>query len=295
MEIPVSHWLRRIGYGLAGVVSLLVLAVAVLYAITSSDLRRRYRLPGVPVPAATDSSSLARGKHLVEVIGKCQECHGEDYGGKVMVDAPMFGRLAGRNLTRGRGGIGDYNDEDWERAIRHGVAKDGRPLIFMPSEAYTVMGDAELAAVVGYLRTRPPVDRETPAPRVGPIARALYLGGNFPLLAVKVIDHDSTRRPPVPGVSLEYGKYLATLGVCRSCHGSDLAGTGDPAAPDLTRSRLAAWTEADFFRSLRQGQRPDGSVVDPEKMPWLRSGRMTDDEIRAVWLYIRSLPGRRTT
>ncbi len=212
-----------------------------------------------------------------------------------MVDDPMFGRLAGRNLTRGRGGIGDYSAADWERAIRHGIAKDGRPLVFMPSEAYTVLSDAELAAVVGYLRTRPPVDREMPPPRVGPIARALYLGGNFPLLPVKVIDHDATRRAPVPGISVEYGEYLATVGGCRSCHGSDLAGTGDPAAPDLTRSRLAAWTEADFFRSLRQGQRPDGSVIDPEKMPWLRSGQMTDDEIRAVWLYIRSLPGGQTT
>ncbi|HUF36245.1 MAG TPA: hypothetical protein VMN37_09855 [Gemmatimonadales bacterium] len=55
---------------------------------------------------------------------------------------------------------------------------------------------------------------------------------------------------------------------------------------------LGAWDEADFFRSLREDRRPDGTAIDPEKMPWVRSGQMTDAEIRAVWTYVRSLPGR---
>jgi hypothetical protein len=54
--------------------------------------------------------------------------------------------------------------------------------------------------------------------------------------------------------------------------------------------RLADWKEEDFFQALRQGKRPDGTTIDPEKMPWVRSGLMTDDEVRAVWIYMRSLP-----
>ncbi|HJX88615.1 MAG TPA: c-type cytochrome, partial [Gemmatimonadales bacterium] len=75
---------------------------------------------------------------------------------------------------------------------------------------------------------------------------------------------------------------------CRSCHGMALKGDANPDAPAIDRERLGAWTEADFFRALREGRRPDGTVLDPEKMPWVRSGQMTDDEIRAVWRYLRS-------
>jgi cytochrome c553 len=89
---------------------------------------------------------------------------------------------------------------------------------------------------------------------------------------------------------VEYGRYLATIGGCRACHGAALAGDANPDAPDITVGRLAGWSEADFFRSLREGRRPDGTAIDPEKMPWLRSGLMTDDEIRAVWAYMRSVP-----
>ena len=284
------RWLRLTGRAVAGLVLLVVLAIAALYAVTTLHFRTTYDFAESSVQAATDSASLARGRHLVEAIGKCQECHGADMGGKMWVDEPAFGRLPGSNLTRGRGGIGAYSDADFERALRHGVGPDRRPLIFMPSEAFAVLSDKDLAAILGYLRTLPPVDRELPEPKVGPVARALYLGGNLPLLPVRLIDHKASRSTPVPGTTVEHGKYLATIGGCRGCHGLALAGDANPDAPDITVGRVGGWTEEDFFRSIRQGQRPDGSVIDPEKMPWVRSGLMTDEEMRAVWMYMRSLP-----
>lgn len=287
-----TRWLRWTGYGLLGVLGLVVVALAALYAVTSLRFGRTRTFPDSPVVARADSAALARGRHLVEAIGKCQDCHGADYGGQVMMDDPVFARLAASNLTSGRGGIGGYTDADFERAIRHGVRRDGRPLFFMPAEAYAVLSDADLAAVIGYLRTLPPVDRETPPPSIGPVARALYLGGNFPLLPVELVSHETRPAAPSAGESVEYGEYLATAGGCRACHGVGLAGTGDPAAPDITRGRLASWTEADFFRAIRQGRRPDGTIIDPEKMPWVRSGQMTDGEMRAVWRYVTSLPGK---
>lgn len=283
------RWLRWTGGILAGLVLLILVVIASIYLVTNRQIGEQYSLPDSPVRAASDSASLARGQHLAEALGKCGECHGPDLGGKVWVDEPAFGRLAGVNLTRGRGGIGDYTDADFERAIRHGVGRDGRALIFMPAEAFAPMSDSDLAALIGYLRTLPPIDRELPEPRVGPVARALYLGGNFPLLPVKLIDHAAKRTVPAPGVTVEYGLYLASIGGCRSCHGLGFAGDANPDAPDITVGRIGAWSEEDFFRALRQGTRPDGSVIDPEKMPWVASGRMTDEEIRAVWLYQQSL------
>ncbi len=284
------RWLRWIGRIVAGLVLLIVLALAGLYTVTGIATRKTYDFPDTGVRAATDSASLIRGRHLVEAIGKCQECHGADMGGEQWIDNPAFGRLAGANLTRGRGGIGEASDADLERAIRHGVGRDRHPLIFMPADAFTAMTDADLSVMLGYIRTLRPVDRELPGPRLGPVARALYLAGSLPLLPVKLVDHSATRATPAPGVTVEYGGYLATIGGCRSCHGLALAGDANPEAPDITVGRLARWTEADFFDAIRHGRRPDGTVLDPEKMPWVRSGLMTDDEIRAVWTYMRSLP-----
>lgn len=284
------RWLRWTGRLLAGLVLLILLAVAIVYVISSLAIRKTYSFPDSPVRAATDSASLAWGKHLMEALTKCQDCHDGDLGGKMMMDDPAFARLAATNLTGGRGGIAGLTDADLERAIRHGLGKDGRPLIFMPSEAYGALTDEDLAALLGYLRTFPPVDRDHPEPRVGPVARALYLTGKFPLLPVEITRHDAPRAARKPSVNVEYGEYLATIGGCRACHGQQLAGDANPDAPDITVGRLADWKEEDFFRGLREGRRPDGSAIDPIKMPWVRSGLMTDDEMRAVWIYMRSLP-----
>ncbi len=284
------RWLRWTGRILAGLVLLIVLAVAVVYLLSSLAMRKTYAFPDSGVRAATDSASLAWGRHMLEAVAKCQDCHGGDLGGQMMMNDPMFARLAATNLTAGRGGIAEYTDADLERAIRHGVGRDGRPLIFIPSEAYGALTDADLAALLGYLRTFAPVDRDHPEPSIGPIARMLYLTGKFPLLPVEITRHDAPRAPRRHAVSVEYGEYLATVGGCRACHGQALAGDANPDAPDITVGRLAAWTEEDFVRSLREGKRPDGSAIDPSKMPWVRSGLMTDDEIRAVWTYMRSLP-----
>lgn len=113
-----------------------IAAVVALYVTTSRHIRKTYDFPDSPVRAAADSVSLARGRHLVEAIGKCQKCHDADMGGKMWVDKPAFGRLAGPNLTSGRGGIGDFTDADLERALRHGIGRDRQPLIFMPAEAF---------------------------------------------------------------------------------------------------------------------------------------------------------------
>ena len=80
------------------------------------------------------------------------------------VDSPEV-RLKSPNITTGPGGVvSDYNEGDWVRAVRHGVAPSGRPLRAMPSEDYNRMSDVDLAALVGYVRTLPPVPGE-PAER----------------------------------------------------------------------------------------------------------------------------------
>jgi cytochrome c553 len=290
-------WLKRLAYLLGGIVALVILAVGAVYVITALRFRKHYDVPATPVPVAADSATLARGRHLATAIGKCVLCHEADFGGQLMGDSPVFFRLAASNLTGGKGGVASrYNDATLARAIRHGIRSDGRPLYFMPSEAFAPMSDEDVGALVAYIRSLPPVDRELPTPRMGPMARIIYLTSDFPLLPARTIDHAKTApRSVTPAETAEYGGYLAKIDACTSCHGPCLSGGKlgpDKPAANLTPAGIGSWTEADFVRALREGMRPSGVPIDSTAMPWPLAGRMSDAELHALWLYLRSVPAK---
>ena len=100
-----------------------------------------------------------------------------------------------------------------------------------------------------------------------------------------------------PGPTPEYGRYLAVSGGCTFCHGDNLKGglkdgpPGTPLSANLTQAGpLGQWTEADFTKALREGVRPDGSNINPF-MPWRLARLMTDEEIAAVWAYLKTVGG----
>ena len=184
------------------------------------------------------------------------------------------------------------------RAIRHGVSSDGKALVIMPSQSFNELSDDDLGAMIAYLKTVPPVDTDRPETSLGPLGRVLPLLDKS-LIPASIIDHDAPRpAAPVAGVTAEYGKYLTV--VCTACHAKDLAGgalPGEgpdaPLATNLTPAgALASWTEADFFTALREGVTPDGRSLDATYMPWPSLGKMHDDEIKAAWLYIKSVPAK---
>jgi mono/diheme cytochrome c family protein len=292
---------KRAAIGAGVVVLLLALVSAGIYAASAPRFTRTYTVSTAAPPARTDSAAVARGRHLATAIGKCGDCHGEDLGGGVLVDDPLLGRLAAPNLTVGAGGVGwAYTDSDWDRAVRHGVGPTGRPLLVMPSTEYQYLSDDDMAALAAYLRQLAPVERTVPATTIRVLGRGLFLAGRLPLVAAEDIDHaPGPRSAPPAGPTAAYGEYLVTTGGCAGCHGPNLSGTlksdipGAPPAPNLTPTHLGSWTDADFVRALRLGRRPDGSPID-SAMPWRYTRQMTDEEIRAVWVYLQSLPARRT-
>lgn len=217
-----------------------------------------------------------------------------------MADDWWLGRLYASNLTPGEGGLGNYETADFARSIRHGVKPDGRPVLMMPSQYFYRFSDADLGALIAYLRALPPVDRELPSPRLGPFTRfVLFLGKAPDLLPAERIDHRAARPPPAPpGETIAYGAYLVETGGCKVCHREDLSGglhplslPGEPPPADLTPGgSLAHWSERDFVRTLRTGTTPDGRRLDERFMPWRSIARLTDLELRAIWLYLRALP-----
>jgi mono/diheme cytochrome c family protein len=285
---------KYLGYFLGAVVLLLGVAVSAVYALSGQKLGRSYAVAVQPVAIPADASAVLRGRHIAETRG-CVDCHGADFGGAKVIDDPAVGVMWGPNLTGGQGGLAaGFNDEDWVRAIRHGIAKDGRPLVLMPSIEYAHFSDDDLGALVAYLKTVPKVDRERVALTVGPVARALMLAGEIKL-AAEHIDHAGLRPSTVvPGITVDYGRYLAVG--CTGCHGEQFAGgriAGAPPDWPLARNLtpagdLARWSEADFIKVLQTGLRPDGKALNPV-MP-IAFGKMNDTELKALWMYLKTLP-----
>ncbi len=291
-----------------GVGSLVGVAAVLVFALFLRGRSKASSAPQITLQAmapATDSAAVARGRHIATAITGCEMCHGgPGLRGAQFPTPAMLVSMAAPNLTRGRGGVGaDYTLSDWDRAIRHGIGKDGRSLMIMPSEAYTNLSDADLAALVAYLQSIPAADTAYPPRRIGVLGGAIVGAGLFPL-APEMIQRDSVgakAQSGEPGVNPNYGRYLASVAGCRTCHGPNLEGTkpspggGPPPAPSLVA--FAADRTVDVFRTtLRSGRTPSGGgrALNPEFMPWPIYARMTDDELHAIWLYIQSLPASST-
>jgi mono/diheme cytochrome c family protein len=291
--------MKLLGKILAGLVALIVLLIAVAYIASSGSVGKRFTITDPAPPIPTDSASIARGKHFARAITKCVACHGDDLGGEVMIDNLLLGRVASVNLTKGTGGRGNLlTDAQIVTAIRHGVGGDGRGLFIMPSATYQYLGDDDVAAIVAYVRSVPPVNRTQPVSRLGPLGRAMVAARKFEPSEAFGIDHTAKREPaPTAGPTVEYGKYLVTVGACKVCHGPTLSGgeiEGPPSpvpASNITPEGLKAYDEASFSRALREGKRPGGTPINPS-MPWKLTREMNDVEIRAVWNYLQTVPSK---
>ncbi len=259
---------------------------------------RVYDVSPLSVTASQDSAVIARGEHLASSIGGCRGCHGLGLQGTAGEPMGPIGVIHTPNLTTGAGGIGgSYSDGELARAVRHGINRDGRTLLFMPASDFNWWPDEDLVAIVSYIRSVPPIDNETEKSEVRLLGKLLDQFGLLPLTVAARIDHDAPRPDvPDPEPTATYGGFVAT--VCAGCHGPGLTGGRIPGTPaeipapaNLTphETGLATWTEDDFVTALFTGVRPDGRTLD-EFMP--RMDTMSEIETAALWAYLRSLDPR---
>ena len=260
-------------------------------------LERKVELRVVPVPYTKDRNAPKLGKYLFETRG-CAECHGSDGRGVVFIDSPEGMRVKSPNITPGPGGVvSDYNEGDWVRSIRHGVAPNGHALVVMPSEDYNRMTDSDFAALVAYVRSLPPVKGEAAEIRMPLVVKALY-GAGVVRDAAEKIDHRLVPAAPVPvGATVAHGAYVATM--CMGCHRAGLEGgpiAGGPPewppAANLTPggNAMARYDTPDkFIAMMRTGKRPDGSEVN-KAMPFMTLRNFNDTDLQALYSYLRSLP-----
>lgn len=288
---------KWVGIVLGSLIGLILVLSAVLYFMGNSRLNKKYEVPPSNITIPTDSASIEFGKHRAETL--CQGCHGADLSGiDRWFNAPPLGNIDSANLTSGQGGIGgEFTTEDYVRAIRHGIDREGQP-IFMPAVASTAhLSDEDLAAIIAYLKTVPPVDHTVGERHFTPLAKILLAAGMLGKLPAESVSHDVHVTAPATGATAEYGEYLVNTNDCRVCHGQNLNGGPFPdptikkISPNLTPGgELSAWSEEKFINTIRTGKTPGGHELDPALMPWKDYRNLYDDELKAIWLYLQSLP-----
>jgi mono/diheme cytochrome c family protein len=282
---------------------LLVAGVVLALAAVWLSERKRTRvieLTIAPVRYVMDDAAIRRGKYLYESRG-CMECHGADGAGRDVIDDPAGMYIKSPNISPGAGSVvRNYTEADWVRSIRHGVSPRGHPLFIMPSKDYNQMTDADLAALVAYVRSLPPAAGEGAVVRLPLMVKALYALGAVKDDAERI---DHARPPPAPvpeAVTAEHGAYVAKM--CAGCHGDGFSGGKIPGAPpawppsaNLTPGAGSAMPRYDtaekFAAMLRTGKRPDGSAVSPV-MPFPSLRNLSDTDVRAVYVYLQGLPAR---
>ena len=280
------------------VVAVLVVVAAAFYAkayyATQARMQKVYSVTPQPLEIKADSAQLADGARLTKAKG-CQDCHGSDLGGKIFIENSPLGFIVASNLTKGRGGLPtDHNTSDWVLALKHGIRRDGKPLLIMPSHEYTLLTEQDMASIVAYAQSVPAVDRELAPHELKPLSYILTELGKLPLIPSEQIDHS---RPLVKElqaeVSVEYGKYLSSA--CIGCHRADMKG-GDPIAPGFppvanisSSGNPGKWTEEQFMTTLRTGKTPEGKELNPAEMPWKMTQAYTDIELKALYQYLHSL------
>jgi mono/diheme cytochrome c family protein len=251
---------------------------------------------------------LARGKYLVQGLLDCESCHspkdwtqhggpvpeGKELSGQAVPDAPDFpGKMVIPNITPDtETGIGKWTDDQIARAIREGIRDDDTTLFpMMPYETFKTLSDDDLAAVVVYLRSVPPVKNPLPPMQI-----------NFPVnYLVRSAPQPITEPVAGPNMSdrIARGKYMVTLGC--GCHnaldkipyggGERLQGPwGDVVSPNLTSdpSGISYYTEGTFISAIRTGY--VGARKLNSIMPFIQIRNLTDDDLKAIFAYLQSLP-----
>lgn len=280
-------------------------------------------------PASPSAAMITRGSYLANGVARCFWCHSPlDNGNPAYPRPGMLGSgdvldkttpIVASNLTPDiETGLGNWTDSEIVTAIRQGIGRDGHQLRAHPGSYYSVMTDDDAASVVGYLRS------------LGPIKRTLPRSAAATSFRNSIQSTVEPTSPERRRTSLERGAYLVQLGECLGCHttttlsgspaidmrygggrlfsvemgvGSEVEsadskhhGVTDAGAPIVASANITPdasgipyYTEQMFITTIRTG-RVAGVRPLSAAMPWIFFRNMTDDDLRAVFAYLKSLP-----
>ena len=298
---------------------LLIVAVAVLAGISATIGWKPFFGPEArplterrfePTP-----ERLERGEYLVRSVAQCLFCHSEldpsveglpikagtDGSGRSWADEGIEWLVVPNISPDPETGAGRWSDDAIARAVREGIGHDGRALFpLMPYQNYSSMSDEDLAAVITYLRSIPPVRRAQPRSEIPfPVNR---------LINTVPRRIDGPVPPPDLSTPVARGAYLTKLASCSDCHtpmtpegeflegmafaGGNMivhSGRQPSATANLTTSPtgIPYYTEELFVEAIRTGRVRERQLSD--NMPWAHYARMTDEDLKAIFAYLQTL------
>jgi hypothetical protein len=275
-------------------------------------------IPATNMEIGSSQKQIERGKYLVKHVTVCLSCHSsrdwsrfsgpiipgtEGMGGEKFEEG-FPGTFYAGNITPA--GIGEWTDGEVLRAITTGVTRDNRVLYpIMPYPEYHALTVDDLYSIIGYIRTLKPIVNEVPESSI-----------NFPMnLIVKTIPPESYI--PIAHIdesnTLEYGKYIATIAVCKTCHtlieggkfnndmnfagGTEfMTGRGIVRSSNITpdiETGIGRWTREDFLNRFRHYA--DKNIKgNPDEyntpMPWFSYSGMTERDLDAIYEYLKTVP-----
>jgi mono/diheme cytochrome c family protein len=311
--------MKRILGWFAVVVGAALVVIAVVAAYIALAPIPHYSVAKVDFPVDVTPERVARGKRSVEML--CAACHMNSgtgaLTGKRMPDLPaQFGESWSRNITAHPvKGIGSWTNGELVYLLRTGIARDGRYLppwmVKMP-----IASDEDLRDIIAFLRSDDPlvqardVDNHESRPSFLTKLLCRIAFKPFPYPAQPIV-------APPPTDKVAYGRYLTTSRLlCFHCHSADFKTNNDlqpeksagylgggNAMPDLSakmvytanltpdpETGLGRWTEEQFHRALTDGIRPDNR---PLRYPMVPYRPLADEEVSAIFAYLRSVPAIR--
>jgi mono/diheme cytochrome c family protein len=299
---------RIIGYGL--LVLLLLVALGLTFTVGWRPVIGAKKRSLTSRKFEVTPQRQRRGEYLVHAVMHCMNCHSKfdekanppvllakEGSGQVLDEEGSF-RLVAPNITSDpETGIGKWSDDAVARAICEGIAADGSALFpVMPYEHFRHMSDEDLASVVVFIRSLPPVRSDLPATKIPFLFARLIQGAPQPV----------AEPVPEPDMSTpaKHGAYLVKMGSCSDCHtplnakfqpipGMEMAG-GSPMGEGVVSANLTPdasgigyYDEALFIQAIRTGSVRARKLN--SAMPWWIFRNMTDDDLKAVFAYLRTL------
>lgn len=258
---------------------------------------------------------LERGRYMVNAVYGCLGCHSERDpnapgmpaladklgAGTVFAEGTdLPGRVVAPNLTPDKEtGAGNWTDDMLARSIREGIGHDDRTLFpLMPYMNYREMPDEDLASVIVYLRTLAPV--RNPLPQTEIIFPVKYLMRSAPDPVTAAVPQPDLTDP------LKRGAFLVRMASCADCHTPSEKGQRKPGfefaggllftTPEATvmaanitpdSAGISYYDEDVFVQAIRTGKVKARSLS--PVMPWYFYRNMTDEDLKAIFAYLRTL------
>lgn len=299
---------------------IIIIAVAGIAAYVKLALPNVGDAPNLKVEATPER--VKRGEYLANHVMICMDCHssrdwntfsGPLVAGTLGKGGEIFDARAGfpgtyyaPNITPA--GISNWTDGEIFRAITTGVRKNGKPIFpVMPHHNYGKLDEEDIKSVIAYVRSLPAIENKVPES-----------SSDFPMnFIINTLPAKASlsKRPPVSD-SLAYGKYMITATSCGDCHTPFENGAfkeeffmaggrqfempaGLLVSANLTpdpETGIGNWTKEMFiqrFKSFRDSatahQKVDFMKEYNSIMPWTMYAGMTDEDLGAIYTYLRSL------